>query len=219
MTRIKAVVGWLLVLCTLGTLALSTTAQAGFGLAPGSVGAEALNEDRTADSLAGSHPFAVTLNFALKTEADGAPEGGEARGATADLPPGLIGNPSAVPACTQQQFDGSIPSCPVETQVGILRATVVGVGEVVGPLYNVEPPPGYVAQIAFKAAGFQFNQYISVDSEAGYGLHIVAPNFAQSPISVAETLWGTPADPSHDAQRTESAIGRASCRERVLRLV
>jgi hypothetical protein len=195
----------LLVLCILRTLVLATAAQADFGLVPGSVSAEALNRDGTADSLAGSHPFSVTLHFRLKTEANGFPEGGEARSATADLPPGLIGNPHAVAACSEQQFDGS-PSCPPGSQIGILRVNVVGLGEIVGPLYNLVPPPGYVAQIAFNTLGFQFSEYLSVNSEAGYGLHVVAPDFVQSPTSVTETLWGTPADSSHDAQRSEEAI-------------
>jgi hypothetical protein len=204
--RASLAVGSLLVLCALGALVSSTVAQADFGVVPGSVRAEALNADGTADFHAGSHPASFTIHFDLETEANGLPEGGAARGATIDLPPGLIGNPRAAPACSAQQFDGSSALCSPATQIGVLRANVVGIGEVVGPLYNVDPAPGYVAQLAFKTAGLQLSQYISVSSEAGYGLHVTVPNFPQPPTSVTETLWGTPAESSHDAQRTESAI-------------
>ena len=38
-----------------------------------------------------------------------------------DLPPGMIGNPFAVPSCTGADFEGVVPLCPGNTQVGIAR--------------------------------------------------------------------------------------------------
>jgi hypothetical protein len=188
--------------CSLLTVA---GAQADFGLQPGSVRFEALNSDGTQDTLAGSHPYSFTVRFKLKTLANGLPEGGEARDAKVDLPPGLIGNPSTVPECPQQQFEGQTPTCAPGTQIGILQADVVGLGEIIGPVYNLVPPPGVAARFGFSAQGFQSIQYASVNSEAGYGLHIAAPDFPLTPTVVSETIWGDPADPSHDAQRGEEA--------------
>jgi hypothetical protein len=203
----RRIPGLLVLAAALGAMALPTAAQADFGLVPGSVRAEALNSNGTAANLAGSHPYSFTVHFDLKTdEVTGLTEGGGARDARVDLPPGFIGNPAAIPECTHQQFEGGVTHCPPSTQIGVLRANVTGLGEVVGPLYNLTPPPGYASEIAFSDLAFQSLQYISLNSDEGYGLHVDAPNLPLPPTSVTETIWGTPADPAHDAQRGADAI-------------
>ena len=72
-----------------------------------------------------------------------------------ELPPGFIGNPQAVPRCPRQKFEGGSPQCPASTQVGILRATVVGLGQVRGAVYNLIPPPGIATQLGFSAGRLQ----------------------------------------------------------------
>jgi hypothetical protein len=194
---------------TIGVIALLTTpgiARADFGLTAGSVRAEALNRDGTADTIAGSHPYSFTVHFDLRTEEKGLTEDGEARDAIVELPPGFFGNPNAVPACTAAQFEGGSPKCPPDTQIGVLHADVTGLGEVIGPLFNVSPPAGDAAEIAFHVESFQVTQYVSVNSEGGYGLHIAAPDFPLPPTSVTATIWGEPSDSSHDSQRTENTI-------------
>jgi hypothetical protein len=183
-----------------------SAAQADFGLQPGSIKLEARNSDGTLDTQAGSHPYSFTVRFKLKTEENGLTEDGETRDATVDLPPGLIGNPGAVPECPQAKFEGGTPSCSPSTQIGILQANVTGLGEVIGPIFNLVPPPGVAARFGFSATGFQSIQYVSVRSEEGYGLHVLAPALPLPPTSVTETIWGEPASPSHDAQRGEQAI-------------
>jgi hypothetical protein len=122
-------------LCAFGLLALPSAAQADdFGLLPGSLSVTAENKDGTIDTQAGSHPYDFTVHFDLKTDAEGHSEGGEMRDVLVNLPPGFIGNPQAVPRCPRQKFEGGSPQCPVSTQVGILRATVVGLGQVRGAL-------------------------------------------------------------------------------------
>src|SRR6185436_10133702 len=86
------------------SLALPTFARANFGIEPGSVTVKAINKDGTVDTLASSHPFAFSIRFKLNTDAKGHTEGGEMRDAIVDLPPGLVGNPQALPACSQQYF-------------------------------------------------------------------------------------------------------------------
>jgi hypothetical protein len=205
-TRVRMVFGFALVLCIFAMLLGSTVALADFGLVPGSVRAEALNHDGTADTLAGSHPYSFNVHVNLKTDENGRPEDGEARDATVELPPGFFGNPNTVPQCSQLQFEGGTPKCPPDTQIGILHPDISGAGEIVGPLFNLTPPPGDAAEIAFNAFGFRAVLYVTVNSEHGYGLHVVAPDFPLPPTSVNATIWGTPADSSHDAERTERTI-------------
>jgi len=182
-------------------LALPATAQADFGIEAGSVKVQALNKNGTPATLASTHPYAFTVSFNLKTEASGKTEGGTMRDAIVTLPPGLIGNPRVVPSCPRQSFEGAVPNCPPSTQVGTLKATLVGVGEVRGPIYNIAPPPGAAAQLGFGLVGFNVLQFASVDTEGGYGLRVASLNAPLEVSAATETIWGTPADPSHDPER------------------
>jgi hypothetical protein len=185
----------LALLCALG---VPQAAHAGFGIEPGSVTVKATNKDGTVDTLASSHPFAFTVRFKLNTEPDGTTQGGVMRDAIVDLPPGLVGNPQAMPTCSQQDFGGFTPRCPVETQVGVLKAIGPELGEVNLPLYNVTPPPGFATEFGASAAEFTSLQYASLRSEEGYGVRVAAPDV---PLEVSEAraeIWSVPSDPGHD---------------------
>jgi hypothetical protein len=188
-------------------LALPGAAQADFGLAPGSVKARAENKNGTLATQASSHPYAFKLSFDLKLDKDGHTEGGEMRDVIIDLPPGLIGNPQAVPRCPRQDFEGTLPDCSPSTQIGVLRALLPGVGEVNGPLYNLAPPPGFPLQLGFAVAGFESQQFASLRSEEGYGATISAPNLPSEVSMGSATIWGTPADPDHDPERGSAEQG------------
>jgi hypothetical protein len=203
--------GWCLRVCVmvastmLGLSALAGVARANFGFVPGSLSMQAVNADGTVDTQAGSHPFAFTVHFALKTDEKGESEGGEMRNAIVDLPPGLYADPSlqAVPRCTQQDFD-SEGQCPLDTQVGVLSILLPGFGAIRGPLFNIEPPPGVPAEFGFNSVGFISNQFASLLSQEGYGVAVSALNAPLETTSVSETVWGVPADSRHDSER-ESA--------------
>jgi hypothetical protein len=187
----------------MGTLLMSSAAQADFGPVPGQSTVTALNSDGTIDTQAGSHPFAFAVHFELKTEEHGEPEGGGLHDVVADLPPGFFGNPQTLPRCSQLEFEGpGVPECSGSSQVGVLRADVVGVGEVHGPVYNIAPPPGIAAEFGFASSGFIVLQYATVRSEDGYGLSVSSPNLPLPATFVRETIWGTPPATSHDAERT-----------------
>jgi len=178
------------------------TAQADFGIVPGSVEIKAQNQDGTPANQASSHPYSLTVDFDLNTDGDGHGEGGEMRDAIVQLPPGLVGNPLAVPRCPHSEFSGVVPTCPPNTQVGVLRATAPAFGgDVKGPIYNMVPPPGMPAQLAFGALSFNSLQATSVRSEDGYGVQVDATGIPVEVTSVTETIWGVPAVPSHDAER------------------
>ena len=184
-------------------LAFPTVAQASFGIEPGSVSVDFENRDGTQDARASAHPYALSIAFAFNTEAGGKVEGGEPRDVRVDLPPGLVGNPRAVPQCTRQQFEGTVnPHCPPSTQIGILQADLPGnVGEASGPIYNVAPSPGFPAQLGFAVAGLISMQYASLRTEAGYGVRVLASDLPIEVSRVRATIWGDPADPEHTSER------------------
>lgn len=196
-------------LLTCFSLALPSAAQADFGIVPGSVEVTALNKDGTINTQAGSHPYAFNVHFDLKTDENGESEGGSMRDTVADLPPGFYGNPQAIPTCSQQDFEGTTARCSPSTQVGVLRAQIPGIGEAIGPIYNIEPPPGAAANLAYSSgtAGLIALQLASVKTEDGYRLRITAPNVPIELISVTETIWGVPADEGHTPERGTSATG------------
>jgi hypothetical protein len=181
--------------------AVPASAQADFGLVPGSTTATALNKNGTIDEQAGSHPAAFKIHLELNTDSTGAPDGGEMRDVLVDSPTGLVGNPGAVPACPHQQFEGFTPHCPADTQVGTISATVVGLGHIFVPIYNVVPPPGTPTQFAFSLAGRNVLQYASVQTEDGYVLRVSAVDIPTEITDVTETIWGVPADPANNAER------------------
>src|SRR5215218_4857434 len=112
-------------------LLMSGSAQA----APSDFGLEAISAAE-ATTQAGAHPD-VFIGFALKTDPSSPedPPGvhnpyARLRDATFELPPGLIGNPNAVPPCTNAQFASFTvggPGCPQDTQVGITRLVVYNI--------------------------------------------------------------------------------------------
>jgi hypothetical protein len=177
------------------------TAQADFGLVPGSLSASALNRDGTIDTQAGSHPYAYRVGFALNRNASGQSEGGEMRDVIGELPPGLFGNPQTVPQCSRQEFEGGEPNCPPGTQVGQLKAILPSVGETTGPVYNLEPPPGVAALLGFKAAGLIVLQNATVEPSDGYSVRISAFNLPAEATAVTETIWGVPKDDAHTPER------------------
>ena len=178
----------------------SAPAQAAFGVA--SFSAEASNEDGSVDLRAGSHPFAYDIDLSMRLDGEGEPEG-TLRSLAVDLPFGLIGNPLAVPRCGMADFAGQAPRCPGATQVGIVHADLVSTGASVVPLYNLVPPSGYVAAFGFSAVGITGIELVSLRHDGGgTNVEVSLPSLPDVGIrSIAQTIWGVPADPGHDAER------------------
>jgi hypothetical protein len=187
-------------------LLAASPAHADFGLTPGSVSAIAENSDGTIDTQAGSHPYQYTVRFSFNRTEAGKPEGAAPRDIVVDLPPGVIGDPLAVPRCLRSQFEGVVPHCPADTQVGVLHAVIPGEGEATGPVYNLVPPAGVAAQIAFSAAAFNAFENASVLTDEGYGVRIGTYDLPLEIGSITETIWGVPADPGHDSERGLHAV-------------
>ncbi|MGA9286654.1 MAG: hypothetical protein WBV85_14555 [Solirubrobacteraceae bacterium] len=165
------------------------------------------NADGTVDTQAGSHPYAMTVSFDVATP------GEQIRDIAVNLPPGLVGDPHAVPQCANRQMIEE--ACPPSTQIGMdvatLQAAVPGDATDVMfvlhfPVYNMVPPPGEPAQFAFTILGVSTFIDASVRSGSDYGITENTKDIAQRKIdSNTITIWGVPGDASHDAQRFSNA--------------
>jgi hypothetical protein len=206
-------------------LALLATAPAhslGFGFAPTDGFEVAINrEPQKGDSLeAGSHPSSIvtTINFAL-TGGPGTPTDGDAREIHLELPAGLIENPSAVARCEQDEFhtprvspfeaSQSGESCPPLSQIGMVevRSSIGGISRSrTFGLFDLEPPPGFPAQIGFSPYGVPVTFTPHIRELGGeYGttldLHNLTQKFDVRGLTL--TVWGTPWAIAHNGQRGE----------------
>jgi hypothetical protein len=193
------------------------------------------NGDGSADTQAGSHPYSMTVRFALNDVIDPFGEGyptiapaGDAREVTANLPAGVVVNPEATPVrCTEAELE-SANECPLASQVGTIRATSgtffhspatdtggnsdIGSGE---PLWNMVPPAGVPAEFGFNAIGGGIYVHLlgGVRTGGDYGLTSTTGDILQKGLitAVSATLWGDPSDSSHDYQRGQCANREEGC--------
>ena len=181
-------------------LALAAPAQADFGIK--SLSAGAFSEGETPELRAGAHPYAFKLGFEMNQDSEGVPEG-SLRELTVDLPPGMVGNPFAVPQCSGADFEGVITNCPGNTQIGVARIRIFGlVDTVVNPVYNLTPPVGVVASIGFSIASNNvFNEASLRSSDYGVRISDITIPTHVPVQSVEVEIWGAPAAPAHDPER------------------
>lgn len=138
------------------------------------------------------------------------------RNVVTHIPPGFVGYPDANPVlCTQAQlarayeppgFSTSIgvADCPIGSQVGIAR---VYTGDIEA-VYNLVPPAGSPAALGFIYNGVVVTLLAQV-RPSDYGIDFVAKDVANSvPLAYTNvTLWGVPADPSHNRLRHSCLLG------------
>jgi hypothetical protein len=175
---------------------------------------------------AGSHPYQFITSYAVDSEPAKAPGSnvavsveGDIKDVKVALPPGLVGNPMAIPRCTAQQFiDRTFvsqkhlaassyhrPDCPVNTAVGmvIVQNLEGSTLQLATPLFNLVPSPGLAAQFGFAVGEIPFYIDSQVRSGTDYGVTSSLQNLSQISRLIAATvvIWGTPADSSHDPLR------------------
>jgi hypothetical protein len=164
------------------------------------------------DTQAGSHPDELIVKITTPTTKV---ETGESSGATSptgtikdvlnELPPGLVGNPTAVPRCPVREAEEQ--TCTGNAQVGMLEV-LFGEKTEANPersaLYNVIAPQGKAARFA----GFvnaSTDGFIDSGVRTGEDYGITSGGFDISGranvLALTVRLWGVPADPSHDAER------------------
>ncbi|HEX4463285.1 MAG TPA: hypothetical protein VH042_01440 [Solirubrobacterales bacterium] len=204
--------GLLPLVATLALLLPGTALAAGeYGFKPGSVGVSESSQ------LAGAHPD-LTVEFEMNSEESGEPVAatGEFRIA---MPAGLTGNPNAVSSCSMLQLmstdvetPGNEGSCPQDSQVGVTEVILFnqegGAQSLIEPIFNMEPPGGgdVVARLGFYAKFFPTLINLRVRSESDYGLTASLEGVGSliPLLSATTTIWGVPADESHDPLRITS---------------
>ncbi len=181
---------------------------------------EVIDEAGKAFTQAGGHPYELRTGFNINwsenvggTQIQGghpneAPTGNP-RNVINELPPGLIGDPSATPKCTRAEVIKF--KCSGAAQVGRMTVNEAANGGegfnsagYHAPIYNVVPPKGVAAE--FDA---NVEQHVTVHIDArlrsGGDYGVTAESTGNSALtSVVEVfvhLWGVPAEASHDAER------------------
>jgi uncharacterized repeat protein (TIGR01451 family) len=166
------------------------------------------NADGTIDSQAGSHPYEMIVNLDLSNllelpTGEGVPEiypVGEPRTIEVELPPGLVGNPAAIPQCTRGQFLGA--ECPPTSQIGVLTVKFPLFDEAL-QVFNLVPPPGQPAEFAVGLPGglTTFGDS-TLRTGSDDGILTTLNNIPERlVIGSVLNLWGTPQDRSHDIWR------------------
>jgi uncharacterized repeat protein (TIGR01451 family) len=166
---------------------------------------------------AGGHPFAATVSLDFNTTTDPAPLKGRlwpvepVKDVLVDLPPGLVGDPTAAETCTADELAaGGLQArteCPASSQVGVamVRLNAVNARSVYGPLpvFNMVPPPDVPARFGFNVAGTVVTLDGALRSGGDYGLSVRVRNVPQGLAVAGTTLtfWGAPADEAHDPER------------------
>jgi hypothetical protein len=179
------------------SLTVSASQPGGFGFPEWNV--LFTNADGMPDTQAGSHPYEATFALGFNEL------GGAARSLEVDLPPGLFGDPNAVPQCTRAQLDGV--NCPPQSQVGFDAVGVGGSKGMAGyiavlPVFNMVPPPGVPNEFAFSYIGLHTFFDAGVRSGKGYGIVEHISGIPQvGLIQNILTLWGVPPEASHDIER------------------
>jgi hypothetical protein len=191
---------------------------AGFGIVPSSFTPDFFAADgTTTEREAGAHPdlFPVPFDFnsvstdipdflpELKVEAE------TIRNLHVDLPPGFIGNPTVVGECSQAAFTAG--SCPPSSQVGRFDAIVFALGSaypyysITVPVYNLAHPRGVISDLAFSFVGNPVHIKVSLNPANRYAISssVESINETLPPFSQQLTLWGVPADHSHDSERCD----------------
>jgi hypothetical protein len=185
-----------------------------------SLEADLTNSDGDLGIQAGSHPlsFATLLTFSVGSvitnedcfhAGNGLPQCFELTTETKDsevaLPPGLVGNPTAIPQCTQVQWEhNAAATCPAATQVGSIEVFFNDSVTQRSPVYNIEPPPGQSGELGFTVAKLAHIPILfHLRSDGDYGLSADIANISQFVIPRASVLsiWGFPSDEAHNQLR------------------
>ncbi len=191
-------------------------------LAPADAGAFAIKADSfsivPSTRQAGAHEdLTTTFKFVHNGAGD---TQGNVKTTSVELPAGFTGSNTAVPTCTASELAGaefsagaggsSKAACAPDTQVGTISFTDAGLPfkpfpvTVVEPLYNMEVTnPGIAAMFGFNFSGIVLQDLpvtvrpgdlgLTITSEAIQGIGEIS--------EVSVTVWGVPAEASHDEDR------------------
>jgi uncharacterized repeat protein (TIGR01451 family) len=189
-----------------------------FGVEEGGFTMVPEEEGGSVDVQAGSHPYQLTTTFDLNQSADPARPPALARNLHFKLPPGLVGNATLLPQCSDLDFRHVVSGgyenlCPPDTVVGVATVTIdepinVGLSTQAVPLFNLIPEKGEPARFGFEAASAPVTLDTAVRTGSDYGIAVNVSNITQlvNFISSTVTFWGVPGDQSHDSARGWSCL-------------
>jgi hypothetical protein len=183
-----------------------------FGIQPSSLVAEFVNAEDGIVTQAGAHPYDLSLYWAFNNKVqrlnftEDAPSE-DVKDIAVELPPGVAGDELALGQCTTSVLGEA--NCPGSSQVGNIQVTLTGGAEVPSwGMFNVKPDNGHTNELGFSADGiFPVHMPTTVRTDNDYGLTSITPhvpNGLGSISSVEASVWGVPADHSHDNRRVLS---------------
>ncbi len=165
--------------------------------------------DGQPDTQAGGHPFGYSNTIDVNNEARRTAFEGfvddtsihDVKDVVVDLPLGFLGSALAAPQCTFAQLSsgpelGSPKGCPPDTRVGSVLTQPFDAAGLEGPLYNLVPEHGVVAEFgALDLAHGPHVLYSSVvPTPHGYVLRTISHDIPQNNLSdIQVELFGTPA--------------------------
>jgi hypothetical protein len=129
-----------------------------------------------------------------------------------DTPPGLVGDPTAMPTCPEEMLNavgnGLLARCPVGSQIGYawIATANSNSGVNAAPIFNVERPVGSPGLFAFNVLGVVVKLVPTVRA-GDFGVTVDSGTISQG-AHIAEfevNLWGVPADPANDRMRVAPA--------------
>jgi hypothetical protein len=180
--------------------------------------------DGTFSRQAGAHPD-LTVSFGLPIDDtsvnDGRVSSGpveSVRDVDVDLPVGMVGNPTSLATCDPIRLanpGGGGSNCPVASQIGVVDGVASDFGSLdvfKVAIYNIAHGPDVPARF-----GFNYRSTVAtIDARVrpgDYGISSGSFSISQALAveSVKLTLWGVPADPSHDTYRQPAGIGAITC--------
>jgi hypothetical protein len=183
-----------------------------FGVSSYELGA--FNEDGSLATQAGSQPFQLTTTLVLNQDL---PLAGQMPVALPKdlrftLPPGLVGNPTAVGQCSITDFFSLVEEtnlCPVSSVVGV--ANVVAnepiyfhVFQRTVPVFNLVPAQGEPARLGFEVLG-KVPVVIDTVVRSGkdYAVSATVKDATETAglLSSQVTLWGVPGAAAHNSAR------------------
>ncbi len=175
---------------------------------------------------AGVHPFALSTTLRFNTvKQSGFETPDEDLGELwIEYPAGLVVAPTTVPACSITDFeeiDGGANDCSDSSAIGIAEVTASSTGPIPtgtedflerAPVYRLPADRG-VARVGLIAAGQPIVAELGLTEAEPYRGYLWASEIPESLLlySARVTIWGTPADPSHDADRGACALSVGSC--------
>ena len=177
------------------------------------------NAGGSTDTQAASHPFQLTTTVGFNETLAVNPGSGElhpagpalVRDLHFTLPPGLIGNPTAVPRCAEIDFfaEGEeVNFCPGNTAVGVARVTIFvpqffGLETLAVPVFNLVPGQGEPARFGFSVQDVPIVLDTAVKTGSDYGVVVSVKNASEAVTILGSqvTFWGVPGDAVHDQSR------------------